>query len=317
MAPESAIRKFAPLTPMPASQKFLAQNAAGDFGLFLDDHFVLDAQLLGENVGDVVAGQMQRGRDDVIRALVGQLKDVFAEIGFHGFQLMLFQALVEMDLLAGHGFRFHQHMHAALLREIENEVGGFLAGAAVDDVAAVRDHVRFQLLEIVIEILDGVLLDGVGFVAEILVIGQSLGADDVGAMIDQAAGSGVDGKLQTGIVEGLLDVSFRSFHFRRRQHLGKMQRSDRQARAIDDALELHQATGIDGNDGGSAGLLNGIDFGARHGARNLGEFDGERAAEAAAFFGRVHFREREALNFCQQFSRAALMCSSRKAWQLS
>ena len=61
--------------------------------------------------------------------------------------------------------------------EIENEIGGFLAGAAEHHFAAVRDHVRFELLEIVIEILDGVLLDGVGFVAQILIIGQSLGAD--------------------------------------------------------------------------------------------------------------------------------------------
>ncbi len=113
---------------------------------------------------------MQRRRDDVIRTLVGQLEDIFAEIGFNGFQLMLLQALVEMNLLAGHGFRFHQHVHAALLGEIQDEVGGFLAGAAEDDFAAVRDHVRFELLQIIIEILDGVLLDRVGFVAESLVI---------------------------------------------------------------------------------------------------------------------------------------------------
>ena len=57
--------------------------------MFLDDHFVLDAQLLGENIGHVVARQMQRGRDDVIRALVRELEDVFAQIGFDRFQLML------------------------------------------------------------------------------------------------------------------------------------------------------------------------------------------------------------------------------------
>ena len=74
---------------MSGVQEFLAQDVAGDFGLFLDDHFVFDAQFLGENVGDVVARQVQGGRDDVIRALVGELEDIFAEIGFDGFQLML------------------------------------------------------------------------------------------------------------------------------------------------------------------------------------------------------------------------------------
>ena len=112
-----------------------------------------------------------------------------------------------MDLFAGHGFRFHQHVYAALFCEIENKIGRFLAGAAVHNVAAVRDQVRFQLFEIIIEVLDGVLLDRIGFVAESLVVGQSFRADNVGAMIDQAASGGVDRELQTRIVEGLLECS--------------------------------------------------------------------------------------------------------------
>jgi len=83
-----------------------------------------------------------------------------------------------------------------------------------------------------------------------------------------------------------------------------MQGSDRQARAIDHALELHQATGINGNHGGCAGLLDGIDLGPRHRSGNLGEFDGKRAAEAAAFFGRAHFGQRESANFREQSPRA-------------
>ena len=85
-----------------------------------------------------------------------------------------------------------------------------------------------------------------------------------------------------------------------------MQGADGKSRAIDDALELHQTTGVDGDDGGRAGLLYGIDLGARHGAGDLRKFDGERAAEAAAFLRDVHFSEREALNFREQFSRARL-----------
>ena len=93
--------------------------------------------------------------------------------------------------------------------EIENEVGGFGARAAEHHVAAMRDDVRFELLEIIVEIFDGVLLDGVGFVAQRLVIGQSFGADHAGAMIDQAASRGIDGKLQPRIVERLLNLGFR------------------------------------------------------------------------------------------------------------
>ena len=93
------------------------------------------------------------------------------QIRFDSFQLMLFQALIEMDLFAGHGFRFHQHVYAALLREIENKIGCFLTGAAIYGLAAVRDYVRLKLLQIVVEVLDGMFLDRIGFVAQILVIG--------------------------------------------------------------------------------------------------------------------------------------------------
>ena len=97
-----------------------------------------------------------------------------------------------------------------------------------------------------------------------------------------------------------------------------MQGADRQAGAIDRALQLHQATGIDGDHGGSAGFLDGIDFGARHRAGDLGEFYGERPAETAAFFRRGHLRERQALRtFASSLRGPALMRSSRKAWQLS
>jgi hypothetical protein len=105
-----------------------------------------------------------------------------------------------------------------------------------------------------------------------------------------------------GIAERLLDVGFPARSFRS-QDLRQMQRAEGKSRAIDDALELHQATGVDGDDGGCAGLLDGIDLGARHGAGDLREFDGERAAEAAAFFGDIHFSQREALNFREQLAR--------------
>ena len=50
----------------------------------------------------------------------------------------------------------------------------------------------------------------------------------------------------------------------------------------------------------------GINFGTRHGAGNLGELDGEGTSETTAFFGCSHFCKREALHFCQELSRAHL-----------
>ncbi len=50
--------------------------------------------------------------------------------------------------------------------------------------------------------------------------------------------------------------------------------------------------------------MDGIDFGARHGARDFREFDGERAAEAAAFFSDIHLSERKAVDLRKELSRA-------------
>ena len=115
---------------------------------------------------------MQRGRDDVIRPLVRQLQDVLAQIGLHRFQAVMLQPLVEIDLLGGHGFRFHDQVRAALLRQAQDEIGDLGAVLAIDHLAAVRLDVALELFQVMIQIVDGVLLEGVGLGAQFLVIGQ-------------------------------------------------------------------------------------------------------------------------------------------------
>src|SRR5579863_3188532 len=92
----------------------------------------------------------------------------------------------------------------------------------------------------------------------------------------------------------------------RGQDLREMHGPDGKARAIDDALKLHQATGVNGDDRVRLGLADGIDLGAGHAARNVGELDGECPTEAAALFGRFHFAQREALHVRQQTARPGL-----------
>jgi len=92
----------------------------------------------------------------------------------------------------------------------------------------------------------------------------------------------------------------------RRKNLGKMHGLDGQARAIDYALELHQAARIDGDHRGCPGLLDGLDLGASHRARHLGKLHRKRSAESAAFLRRRHLGEREAAHVGQQSSRSAL-----------
>ena len=68
-------------------QEFLPQHAARDQRLLLDHRLVGHAQGAREQIAHVVAGQVQGRRDNMIRTLVRELQDVFAQIGLHRFQI--------------------------------------------------------------------------------------------------------------------------------------------------------------------------------------------------------------------------------------
>ncbi len=82
-----------------------------------------------------------------------------------------------------------------------------------------------------------------------------------------------------------------------------MERADTRSRTGKRSLNLHEATGIARNHGGRTSPLNGIDFGARHGAREFGEFHCEGAAEAAAFLSRRHLAQLQSPDVGEQAAR--------------
>ena len=67
--------------PMSAARNFSRSTARAIFVCFSISVSRSHAELLGEQVRHVVAGLVQRRRDDVIRPLVCQLDDVLAEVG--------------------------------------------------------------------------------------------------------------------------------------------------------------------------------------------------------------------------------------------
>src|SRR5664280_910601 len=81
-----------------------------------------------------------------------------------------------------------------------------------------------------------------------------------------------------------------------RQNFGQVHGAHVQARARKSALNLHQATRVERHYGMGARAHDGFDLGARHGARKLGEFDREGAAEPAALFGRDHLAQLQSLD---------------------
>src|SRR5579863_5497514 len=108
-----------------------------------------------------------------------------------------------------------------------------------------RNDVRLELLEVVVEIFDGVLLDGVGFVAKSLIVRQSFRAHYACAMIDQAAGSCIDCQLQPGIVDGLLNLGFRNLHWAASTSAKCIVRMGRPARSITPCSCMRQLESIE------------------------------------------------------------------------
>src|SRR5215475_3344980 len=74
------------------------------------------------------------------------------------------------------------------------------------------------------------------------------------------------------------------------------------ALAIEEALDLHEATGIVGDNVVGAGLEGGAAFHFTHGGGNHGVFDSKGAAEAATYFRVLHFDELNAANLCEKFA---------------
>src|SRR5690242_8276615 len=81
------------------------------------------------------------------------------------------------------------------------------------------------------------------------------------------------------------------------EDFGQVHGADGEALAKDGALELHQATGINGDDGTRARTQDGFGLGARHASGELGELNGEGSAESTALFRRIHLAQLQALHF--------------------
>ena len=63
-------------------------------------------QLVLEDFGDILQPFVDDRGDDVAGRLIGQLDDILAQVRFDYAQADLFQGVVEVNLLGGHGFGF-------------------------------------------------------------------------------------------------------------------------------------------------------------------------------------------------------------------
>ena len=129
---------------------------------------LLAAQFLLEEFAHIVMVQVDGGHHDMTRFLTLELDDTFAEVGLHHFYAVLLQVGVHLALLCQHRLRLDEFLYVVVLQDaIDNliELMGILR--PVDD-AAVLLGLRRELLQILVEVGDGVALDLRGLLAQLL-----------------------------------------------------------------------------------------------------------------------------------------------------
>ena len=65
---------------------------------------------LAEELGDLLAGLVDSGGDDVRRPLAGELDDPLAEVGLHSVDALRLEVIGESDFLSGHRLRFDDEL---------------------------------------------------------------------------------------------------------------------------------------------------------------------------------------------------------------
>src|SRR6266446_25582 len=115
---------------------------------------------------------MDRRRNQVARRLVTQLDDVFAEIGFDRGDAVLFEILVEPDLLGDHRLALGDDLGVDRAADLQYRGASFVRRSRPMDPAARGEDIRFVELEIEVEMLEGVILDRLADVAQRLELGE-------------------------------------------------------------------------------------------------------------------------------------------------
>ena len=103
--------------------------------------------------------EVHRRRDDMARHLVAELDDVFAEIGLHRRDAVLFEMLVDPDFLGDHRFALGDGPGARVLADRQDDAARLLRVAGEMHVPARCRHLLLISLEIEVEMLQGVVFD--------------------------------------------------------------------------------------------------------------------------------------------------------------
>ena len=164
---------------------------------------LLDAGLLGEVVGHLIAGQVDGGHDHVRGTFVAQLDDPFTKVGLVHDEPFLFQVGVQLDFFSGHGLGLDDALDVVLAGDAgDDAVGIFGSGGTVHVHAALFGHTA-ELFVQFFHVLAGVVL-GVGDLFDQAAFVHFLEHSfTVGAV---GHGKGVEGTAQEAVLKGGINI---------------------------------------------------------------------------------------------------------------
>ena len=154
---------------------FVAQMSSGDVGQF----FVLGgerfAEFFGEQPAHVGGRHVDGRRDDMHRPLMGQLHDVFAQVGLDGADALGLEHVVQFHLLADHRLRLDHAFDVVFAGDIEDVLVGLGGILGAKHGGAPGGDVPLELDQQLVEIGDGIGFDLMGRLAPVLKVRHRIG----------------------------------------------------------------------------------------------------------------------------------------------
>ncbi len=162
----------------------------------------------------LIAGLVHRRGDDMARRLLGELDHVFAEIGLDHLEAGALECVIDRYLFAHHGFSFGDAFGADTLAQTNDDLARLRGRACPMHLAAIRQHLRLETVEVVIEMGEGVLFDFARGCTQLLEFGKRV--DGIATLVDKPAFGAGQRPLQVVVLQcclGLLLKGVRSrFH---------------------------------------------------------------------------------------------------------
>ena len=178
---------------------------------------------LGEEIGHLIAGQVDGGHNHVRGAFVAVLDDPFAEVGFDHAEAVLLKRGVEMDFFSGHGLGLDDGLAVVVLGDLGDDAVGFgTVGGQVDMHAALFGF-GLELLEQFHHVLSGVVLDVGNFAHQTGNVPALEDAGAVGLVVDSEL---VQSLAEELVVKGFLDLTVVFLHILVFGHVLVLQQHD-------------------------------------------------------------------------------------------